>query len=177
MRPHFHPSHGFHSWHGPRRTVWFLIGAATATWWIHHKEAHRQTHERYFGHCFRPPVPPIQPRQPDSPPVMTAEPPRWPRPQDVPSTINNMPPAPLPWGYPESHRDRQWEEEKLKLQAIGRQADEVMTKLSEATLETVMTTMEALKLKLAEHRAQREEAQRQLEQQLEEQRRNPHRFV
>ncbi|KAJ7760445.1 hypothetical protein B0H16DRAFT_1719947 [Mycena metata] len=166
------------SWHGPRRTVWFLIGAATATWWMHHKDAHRQTHERYFGHCFRPPVHPIQPRLPDSPPPqpVNTEPPRW-RPQDVPNTINNMPPAPLPWGYPESHRDRQWEEEKLKLQAIGRQAEEVMTKISEATLDSVMTTMEALKLKLAEHRAQREEAQRQLEEQLEEQKKNPHRFV
>jgi len=52
-----------------------------------------------------------------------------------------------------------------------------MTKISEATLDSVMTTMEALKLKLAEHRAQREEAQRQLEEQLEEQKKNPHRFV
>jgi len=83
----------------------------------------------------------------------------------------------LPWGYPESHRDRQWEEEKLKLQAIGQQAEDVMAKLSETTLDSVMTTMEALKQKLAEHRAQRELAQQELERQLEEQRRNPHRFV
>ncbi|KAJ7733247.1 hypothetical protein DFH07DRAFT_845864 [Mycena maculata] len=179
MRPHFVYSHGFHSWHGPRRAVWFIIGAASATMWMNHKEAHRQTHERYFGHCFRPPVLPMQPRPPvdgAAPSPTVDEPAQW-RPRDIPNAINNIPPAPLPWGYPESHRDRQWEEEKLKLQAIGKQAEDVMTKLSEATLDTVMSTMEALKLKLAEHRAQREAAQRQLEEQLEEQRRNPHRFV
>lgn len=83
----------------------------------------------------------------------------------------------MPWGYPESHKDRQWEEEKQKMQAIGRQAEEVMAKLSEEALDSIMSSMEALKVKLAEHRAQREAAQRQLEQQLEEQRKNPHRFV
>ncbi|KAJ7834102.1 hypothetical protein B0H13DRAFT_2212361 [Mycena leptocephala] len=173
MRPHFGYSHGFHSWHGPRRTIWFLIGAASATWWMCHKEAHRHTHERYFGHCFRPPVPSIQPRPAD--PQLNEPVQQW-RPRDIPSTINNMPPA-MPWGYPESHKDRQWEEEKQKMQAIGRQAEEVMAKLSEEALDSVMSTMEALKVKLAEHRAQREAAQRQLEQQLEEQRKNPHRFV
>jgi len=175
MRPHFVYSHGFHSWHGPRRAVWFIIGAASATLWMSHKEAHRQnTHDRYFGHCFRPPVPPMQPR--DSPAPTDDPPAQW-RPRDIPTAINNIPPASLPWGYPESHRDRQWEEEKIKLQAIGKQAEDVMAKLSEATLDSVMSTMEALKAKLAEHRAQREEAQRQLEKQLEEQRKNPHRFV
>ncbi|KAJ7115842.1 hypothetical protein C8R44DRAFT_628261 [Mycena epipterygia] len=171
MRPHFAYSHGFHSWHGPRRAVWFILGAVSASLWMSHKEAHRHAHDRYFGHCFRPPVHPMHR------PVDTDEPPQW-RPRDLPTVINSIPPAPsLPWGYPESHRDRQWEEEKLKLQAIGRQAEEAMAKLSEATLDSVMTTMEALKAKLAEHRAQREEAQRQIEKQLEEHRNNPHRFV
>ncbi|KAJ7634121.1 hypothetical protein DFH06DRAFT_678938 [Mycena polygramma] len=170
MRPHFGYSHGhgFHSWRGPRRTVWFLIGAASATFWSHHKEAHRQTHERYFGHCFRPPVPAHRPADP--------QPEEW-RPRDIPSAINNIPPSSLPWGYPESHRDRQWEEEKQKIQAMGRQAEDVMAKLSEATLDSIMSSMEALKVKLAEHRAQREAAQQQLEKELEEQRKNPHRFV
>ncbi|KAJ6581378.1 hypothetical protein B0H19DRAFT_1114925 [Mycena capillaripes] len=175
MRPHFGYSHGFHSWRGPRRTVWFIIGAASATFWNHHKEAHRQTHERYFGHCFRPPVQSIQ-RPPDGQAVSNQEAPQW-RPRDIPNTINNIPPASLPWGYPESHRDRQWEEEKQKIQAIGRQAEDAMAKLSEATLDSIMGSMEALKTKLAEHRAQREAAQRQIEKELEEQRKNPHRFV
>jgi len=141
---------------------------------MNHKEAHRQTHERYFGHCFRPPVQSIQ--RPADPQPAADEPLQW-RPRDIPTTINNIPPASLPWGYPESHRDRQWEEEKQKMQAIGRQAEDVMAKLSEATLDSVMSSMEALKVKLAEHRAQREAAQRQLEKELEEQRKNPHRFV
>jgi len=135
-------------------------------------ESHRQTSERYYGHCFRPAIQPMQPRALDPQPEGAQL-----RPRDIPAAINNIPPTPLPWGYPESHRDRQWEEEKLKLQAIGQQAEDVMAKLSEATLDSVMSTMEALKLKLAEHRAQREAAQRQLEQELEEQRKNPHRFV
>ncbi|KAJ7504504.1 hypothetical protein B0H11DRAFT_1982707 [Mycena galericulata] len=170
MRPNFYPHHGFHSWRGPRRAIWFILGAASATLWMNHHEAHRQTHERYFGHCFRPPVHPIQFRTDE-------EPAQW-RPRDLPNTINNIPQAPpLPWGYPESHRDRQWEEEKIKLQAIGKQAEEVMAKLSEATVDSVLTALEALKVKLAEHRAQREEAQRQLEKQLDDQRNTPHRFV
>ncbi|KAJ7155530.1 hypothetical protein C8R43DRAFT_1126173 [Mycena crocata] len=180
MRPHFIYSHGhpgFHSWHGgPRRIIWFIIGAASATMWMSHKEAHRHTNERYFGHCFRPPVPPIQPR-PSADSQAAAQDPNQSWHRNIPSTINNLPSASMPWGYPESHRDRQWEEEKLKLQAIGQQAEDVMAKLSEATLDSVMGTMESLKVKLAEHRAQREAAQRQLEKQLEEQRKNPHRFV
>jgi hypothetical protein len=32
----------------------------------------------------------------------------------------------MPWGYPEAHKDRQWEEEKQKMHAIGRQAEEVV---------------------------------------------------
>jgi len=175
MRPHFSYSHGFHSWHGPRRAVWFIIGAASASFWYHHKEAHRHTHERYFGHCFRPPVH-YRPNEQSNTTPANHEPPQW-RPRDIPSTINNLPPASLPWGYPESHKDRQWEEEKQKMQAIGRQAEEVMAKLSEEALDSIMSSMEALRVKLAEHRALREAAQRQLEKELEEQRNRPHRFV
>jgi len=182
MHPHFPYSHGFHSWHGgPRRLVWFVLGAASATMWIHHKEAHRQTHERYFGHCFRPPVASMRPDL--LPPDEAAQ---W-RARDISAAINKIPAAPapaptpasspLPWGYSEAHQDRQWEEEKLKLQAIGKQAENVMAKLSEDALDTVMIAMEALKAKLAQHREQREQAQRQLEKQLEEQKNNPHRFV
>lgn len=122
MRPHFSYSHGFHSWHGPRRAVWFLIGAGVASFWHQHREAHHHhTHERYFGHCFRPPVH-YRPTDNASPPH---EPTQW-RSRDIPATINNLPPAPMPWGYPEAHKDRQWEEEKQKMHAIGRQAEEVV---------------------------------------------------
>ncbi|KAJ7245110.1 hypothetical protein B0H12DRAFT_1127843 [Mycena haematopus] len=150
MRPHFSYSHGFHSWHGPRRAVWFIIGAASASFWHHHKEAHHHTHERYFGHCFRPPVH-YRPSDPNSPTPAHPEPPQW-RPRDIPSTINNMPPASLPWGYPDRTRTAK-------------------------ALDSIMSSMESLKAKLAEHRALREAAQRQLEKELEEQRNRPHRFV
>ncbi|CAK5273954.1 unnamed protein product [Mycena citricolor] len=181
--------HSFHSWHGPRRFVWFFIGAASATLWMKHKEAHRYPNDRYFGHCYRPAVPALQPRADATPPPASPDAPMSPtssppvslpissRAAEISSAVNHMPPASLPWGYPESHRERQWEEEKKKLQSITRQAEDVMTKISEATVDTMLTAMEALKVKLAEHRLQREEAQRELEKKLEEQRNVPHRFV
>ncbi|KAJ7281799.1 hypothetical protein C8J57DRAFT_1173799 [Mycena rebaudengoi] len=177
MRPYYmhpYPHLRFHSWAGPRRLVWFILGATAATMWHTRKEAHGHTTERYFGHCFRPPV---QHRPASDVQPMSGDARQW-RPRDIPNTINNIPPAPaLPWGYPEMHRDRQWEEEKIKLQAFGKQAEEAMTQLSEATLDSVLTTVETLKQKLVEHRAERQKAQELLEKQLEEERKNPHRFV
>jgi hypothetical protein len=52
-----------------------------------------------------------------------------------------------------------------------------MTDLSEATLETVLTTAEALKAKIAEIRAERQRQQKLLDERLEAERKNPPRFV
>ncbi|KAF7309699.1 hypothetical protein MIND_00341600 [Mycena indigotica] len=162
MHPRFfYPHPRFHT--GPSRLLWFVIGAASATWWIHRKEHANPSNQHHFGRCIRPPVPPLavepQPNRDTLPPMQ--------------NPANRSP----PWGYPEAHRARQFDEEKAKLQAIGRQAEDVMTKLSEDALDSVMTTMEALKRKLAEHREERLRVQRQLEKQIEEQHKDPHRFV
>jgi len=52
-----------------------------------------------------------------------------------------------------------------------------MADLTESTLESVLSTAESLKAKLAEHRAQRELQQKSIEQLLDEQRKNPPRLV
>ncbi|KAJ7066740.1 hypothetical protein C8F01DRAFT_1124391 [Mycena amicta] len=160
MHPRFFYSHGFHS--RPSRLVWFLIGGLSASWWIHRKQSHYPSLEQHFGRCIRQPVPPLPQNQTQN--------------QDDHRLRDPRPPA-LPWGYPEAHRERQFDEEKAKLQAIGRQAEDFMTKLSEDALDSAMTTMQALQRKLAEHRQERERAQRELERQFEEQKQNPHRFV
>ncbi|KAF7308637.1 hypothetical protein HMN09_00713000 [Mycena chlorophos] len=159
MHPRFF-SYGYrHHWHtGPSRLVWFVLGAASATWWIHRKQHHAASNEQHFGRCIRQPIPPLQ----NDPPAPAPAPPA---------------PNPMPWGYPEAHRARQFDEEIAKVKEIGKQAEDVMAKLSEDALDSALSTMEALKRKLAEHREQRLRAQRELEKQVQEQQNNPHRFV
>ncbi|KAI0923839.1 hypothetical protein AcW1_006686 [Taiwanofungus camphoratus] len=70
--------------------------------------------------------------------------------------MSHTPPTPMP-------TDR-WEEEKHRMQAIGKQATDTVSDLSEATLETLLSTVQALKAKLAESRAQRDEQLQQLRQ-------------
>ncbi|KDR80503.1 hypothetical protein GALMADRAFT_240790 [Galerina marginata CBS 339.88] len=164
MHPYY--SHMGH-WHrGPSRLLWFFFGGLAATWWIKHKDADR----RVFGHCMRPPV--------QAPPTDSAAPPSpWPQNMsDIPRAINNIPPA---HSSPVSAEweSRQWEQEKEHLANISRQATDAMADLTEATLETVLSTAESLKAKLAEHRAQREKQQKVIDQRLEEERRSPPRLV
>ncbi|KAF8963417.1 hypothetical protein BDZ97DRAFT_1758673 [Flammula alnicola] len=141
-------------WHrGPSRLLWFIVGAATATWWIKRKDADR----RIFGHCKRPPI------QASSGPA-----------SDHPGAFSG---SRSPFSDWEKRQDWQWEQEKEHLAKISRQATDAMADLTESTLESVLSTAEALKAKLAEHRAQREKQQKLIEEQLEEQRRNPPRLV
>jgi len=179
-----HPYH-FHSmgpWRrGPSRLVWFLIGAATATWWLKRKDTDR----RIFGHCMRPSIQssPSQSTDSSAPPPTN---PGWPQSlSEIPRVINNIPqvhssptpssPAPLvEW---EKRQEQQWDLEKEHIARISRQATDAMVDLTEATLESVLSTAESLKAKLAEHRAQREKQQAVVAQRLEEERRNPPRLV
>lgn len=50
----FHSGFGYGGWHpwrrAPSRIVWFLVGAASATLWIKHKEHHVHQH---YGRCRR----------------------------------------------------------------------------------------------------------------------------
>jgi len=131
---------GFHHWHrGPSRIVWFFLGAATATWWIKHKEIHGS----WSTHCIRVPI------LPSSMPSGPEAPSSW-SPRNIPRSINNIPSA----GH--QGQSQPWDEEKERVMAVGQQAGDKLAELSEATLDTVLTTVEMLKTKLAEHRAERD---------------------
>jgi hypothetical protein len=81
-----------------------------------------------------------------------------------------------PWGF-ESRSEQQkkdWEQERDKLLA---KAQDTMTELSESTLDTLSSTVEALKAKLAEHRAKHEQQQKLIDKELEEQKKKPVRYV
>jgi len=181
------PYHHFRR--GPRRLIWFILGGVAATWWMKHKEM--RTHERYMGHCVR-----RQPVQPASPPEMNGDtsqqnqnqsqntPPPPPPPASrtqwggnaeaqYQSPTANPTPPPMPFGW----SNQQWEEEKEKMWAMGRQAGDTASELSEATLEHVLSTVETLKAKLAEHRAEREQQRKLFEQQMEEQKKEPRHYV
>jgi len=85
----------------------------------------------------------------------------------------NRPPQTMPFGW----SNQQWEEEKEKMWAMGRQAGDTASELSEATLEHVLSTVETLKAKLAEHRAERERQHKHFEQQMEQQKKEPRHYV
>lgn len=134
----FDRSFAFHRhWHyrgGPRRFVWFMLGAGTATLFIMHHEAHKN--HQYYGHCYRAPVRPIAPPSETSAAATAAAAVStegasnynwsW-NGRDIPRAVNNIPPASVSsWGYPENHLDRQWEEEKKRLVAFGKQAEDTV---------------------------------------------------
>ncbi|KAF8194953.1 hypothetical protein BJ912DRAFT_1040523 [Pholiota molesta] len=77
----------------------------------------------------------------------------------------------------EKQQDERIAAEKAHMAKVSRQAVDTMVELTEATLESVLTTAEALKAKLAEHRAEREKQQKLLEEQVAAQRRDPPRLV
>ncbi|KZT10082.1 uncharacterized protein LAESUDRAFT_810363 [Laetiporus sulphureus 93-53] len=67
----------------------------------------------------------------------------------------HVPPPPMP-------SDR-WDEDRQRIQALGKQATDTISELSEATLDSVLATVQNLKMKLAENRAQREEHMKQMQ--------------
>ncbi|KAF8817563.1 hypothetical protein BYT27DRAFT_7216642 [Phlegmacium glaucopus] len=159
---------------GPSRIVWFLIGAVTASWWLKRKDAD----SRIFGHCMRlqyqtpPPIGnpsfapdgapsnigPFTPSVPDFRSVTF---------RDIPRAFNHIPPA--HWG----EQQQSWQQEKEHLANISRKVTDAMADLTEATLESVLSAAEALKAKLAEHRANREHQQNIIDQQIQETRNLP----
>lgn len=84
-------------------------------------------------------------------------------------------PHPFQWGFQGFEQQRaQWEQDRERLMS---KAQDTMSGMSEATLESLSGTIETLRAKLAEHRAQREKQQKLLEQELEEKKKNPPRWV
>jgi len=84
-------------------------------------------------------------------------------------------PAPLSFGW----SDEQWREEKQKMKAMALQAGDTASEATEATLERILSTVQALKAKLAEHRAERDRQQLLVEQRTQEdkQKNDPRHYV
>lgn len=94
----------FH-YHRPSRAVWFLIGAASATVWIKHREF--RCAEGRHGPCVRQRV-----IQPASQQQATGQIPE--ALHSVSRVINNIPPAEA-WGFGERRQMEKWEEDKERL--------------------------------------------------------------
>ncbi|KAG6854263.1 hypothetical protein C0991_008956 [Blastosporella zonata] len=149
--------HAPHYWHrhfyrGPSRLLWFALGAVTASIWA--KEKERAEWSGKLRHCIRAPIP--------QPALSTQTEPVEPwSARGVSRAVNSIPPAEMS------------SDDQKRLAELRASAGDKLAELSEATLDTVLTTVEVLKAKLAEHRAERDR-------QLEEERRqneNPPRLV
>ncbi|KAF9005923.1 hypothetical protein BDQ17DRAFT_1540556 [Cyathus striatus] len=162
MYPYHHFHHAAAGFRGPRRLIWFLIGAGTAAWFLKYKDAN----ERQFGHCRRPQV--QQPQAPESQDTWHSAEPHHHR---------SFPPL--------AHRNywsSNWEagptpEEKEKIAVFSSYAADSVTELTETTLDSILNTAQALKQNLVEYRLQREREQKERQRQLEEQQKNPPRLV
>ncbi|KAJ7288076.1 hypothetical protein C8J57DRAFT_1278971 [Mycena rebaudengoi] len=126
------------------RLLWFFIGAGVGTWWA--------TNKRMSVNCeFKRTLP--------APSIPTSE--------SAPFISNNTSdPRHL------AQYNQAWEQERERVQKFSQSAGDAVAELSEATLSTIIQATEALKAKMAEHRAMREEEKR-----IEQERRNPPRFV
>jgi len=139
MNPYHHAPHFHYFRRGPSRLIWFVLGGVAASWWIKHKEM--RTHERYMGYCHRKPVYP-------APPASTLD--ENTANQSVNTSARPGATMPVVWG------NKEWEEEKDRMWAMGRQAGDTMSELSEAALDNILSAVETLKSKLTEHRAERD---------------------
>lgn len=141
-----HPYHWYHR--GPSRLLWFIIGAGTASWWIKSKDAHNFKVRHCSRHQIPPesyqapaPVPPPSPADSATPQpsasvpapggyqAQTQAPPR--QQQNAPSDWGwgwNSSWSPIPPSSPSSPPPpppfERWDEEKVRMQELGRQANE-----------------------------------------------------
>ncbi|EJF64232.1 hypothetical protein DICSQDRAFT_53887 [Dichomitus squalens LYAD-421 SS1] len=140
-------------WHhahrcGPTRSrlLWFVLGAGVASWWHVHKE-----HAGWYQarHCGRDRIPQHAYPAPGAP---------------LPPSFS-IPAAPSPdaQNAPTPGTVDKWDRERAPEKDVVQQATETITELSEATLNNLLVTVESLKAKLAEHRMQREQQERELQ--------------
>jgi hypothetical protein len=133
MYPYYHMHH-FNR--GPRRFVWFILGGVAATWWFKHKEM--RAYQRYTGYCVQKPVLPAAVPVPG--PEMNETTPNQSQTQNAPPRTYwggnaqaqyeapraSPPPAAMPFGW----NNQQWEEEKERMWAMGRQAGDTVSFLA-----------------------------------------------
>ncbi|CCM04224.1 uncharacterized protein FIBRA_06391 [Fibroporia radiculosa] len=188
--PHMHPWGHFHAHHGwrhfrhhrPSRFVWFFVGAASASFFFKSREAH----EWKARHCRR-----NQIQQETCSSASAADSPVPRQSADLsPSAVDHRSwgwswssdKGFNSWGSPRHQRqeaDQQeaaqpspafstpavdrWDEERRRMQELGKQATDTISELSEVTLDSVLSTVQSLKTKLAENRAQREQHLREIQ--------------
>jgi len=152
MNPHMHMMYPFYyrRFGFGRRLIWFGLGALGATWWHkYHTEGfvcarrqqyikEREEREREFarsghGHVTTYPVPQPNPSQPTG---YSSDPSQG---------------SPQPWVG--EHFDQN------RLRELGAQATDALADASEAMLESAFSTLEILKKRLREQRAERDKLQ------------------
>ncbi|KAK2466453.1 hypothetical protein APHAL10511_002095 [Amanita phalloides] len=156
----------FRYYYGPSRAFWFLFGAASASLWIKYRDC-RHANSRVFGPCIRQRPLEATPQARNASTDPTASPPTelLQAPdglRTVSRVINNIPPTEN-WPYSEGYRKERWEEDKERLIDFTLRATDTIADMSESTLETLLASLENLKTKIAEHRAQREKQRQRLD--------------
>lgn len=161
-----YPGHWHYHWHGfgghrrfhsrPSRLLWFMFGGMTASWWYHHKHtAHIEGSSwgacnRHHMHRWSAVLDRANNSEPGNEAAVSS---RWHQQrQPVQLLPTGLPPLPA---------------EEDKFRAFGNQAVDSMSEFSEATLDNILSTVQALKVKLAENRLAR--AKEQLDQQQQQQ--------
>jgi len=165
---HFHPSypsqthsarfqHMYHHMYrrGPSRIFWFLIGGAAFAWFHHVKERKviqaqqaQQEGRGEFTSCW---YGPDRHR-------------RWHDRQAVQGPPQTVQQATQTASQPKVDIQAQlptdpWAEEKTKIKQVGQQASDAVADMAEVSLDGVLSAVETLRQKLAEHRAAREKLQ------------------
>ncbi|KAH7917608.1 hypothetical protein BV22DRAFT_1200257 [Leucogyrophana mollusca] len=183
MHPFHHMYYG-RACHGPSRIFWFIVGAGAATFW-HCSREMRDRRGQYFS-CV------MQQRRIDAQAAAANAalmPPTIPTPPDyTQKPYEDNAPRPDKWGWRASWGAREgdgtvgwnqqeWEENKERMKNLQKRAEDAMVDMSESTLESIVSTAESLKAKLAEHRAQQKQQQKLYEEELERQKKEPRRYV
>ncbi|KIK10926.1 hypothetical protein PISMIDRAFT_690694 [Pisolithus microcarpus 441] len=144
---HHHPHVFFHR--PASRILWFVIGAGVATWW-HHSRAMRDHHSSYWPCLMQ------QHRRAalqDQPSSAGSEVGPY---QERDARWGWRPHSPPPSGAMAGWNQQEWEENKERLRSMQKRVGEAMVDMSESTLESIVSTAETLKARLAERRARRE---------------------
>ncbi|KAG2145115.1 hypothetical protein DEU56DRAFT_788845 [Suillus clintonianus] len=169
-----YPYYSHQYFRGPSRILWFMLGAGAATFWNCGRQM-RENRAHYFPCVMQARRVEGSGEQPNTPPVSSKS--------DAPASQEHR------WNFiyrnqPDRNGDgtagwnqREWEEDKERLKEIQKRTEDAMLDMSESTLESIISTVESLKNKLAQHKIQREQQQKKYEEELERQKKNPPRFV
>ncbi|KAG6869231.1 hypothetical protein C0993_009095 [Termitomyces sp. T159_Od127] len=139
-----HPYGPGHFWyrgwyHGPSRILWFTFGAVAASLWARHGQRMEWHGTHHRINCVGSPEQPVLSTQ-------TGPVDPWSI-HGVSRAVNGVAP------------ERMNDDDKKRLAELSTAAGDKLVELSEATLDTVLNTVEVLKAKLAEHRVEREKQQ------------------